>query len=148
PYVVEAGYLTEDAVDGHKVWLGRIVDLSREYLEYMAQIPKHVELFIGSEVKLEDDEAKEMVEMEHVPAMLAVLKSQLDALEAFDAASVKTAFKATQKESGVKGKNLFMCTRVALTGQVHGPDLMEIISILGRDLAKERIDFTLENLCK
>lgn len=148
PYAVEAGYLTEDAVEGHKEWLGRIVDLSREYLEYMAQIPKHVELFIGEEVKLEDDEAKEMVEMEHVPAMLEVLKAQLDAAEAFDAASVKKAFKATQKESGVKGKNLFMCTRVALTGQVHGPDLMEIISILGRETAKKRIDFTLANLCK
>ncbi|WP_430884796.1 glutamate--tRNA ligase [Fusibacter sp. JL216-2] len=148
PYVVEAGYLTEDAVSGHKVWLSRIVDLSREYLEYMAQIPKHVELFVGQEVKLEDEEAKTMVEMDHVPAMLEVLKAKLDEAEEFDAASVKKAFKATQKESGVKGKNLFMCTRVALTGQVHGPDLMEIISILGRDLAKKRIDFTLENLCK
>lgn len=148
PYVVEAGYLTEDAVSGHKFWLSRIVDLSREYLEYMAQIPKHVELFVGQEVKLEDEEAKTMVEMDHVPAMLEVLKAKLDEAEEFDAASVKKAFKATQKESGVKGKNLFMCTRVALTGQVHGPDLMEIISILGRDLAKKRIDFTLENLCK
>lgn len=148
PYAVEAGYLTQDAVEGHREWLSRIVDLSREYLEYMAQIPKHIELFIGEEVKLEDDEAKEMVEMEHVPGMLNVLKTQLDAIEEFDAASVKKAFKATQKESGVKGKNLFMCTRVALTGQVHGPDLMEIISILGRDMAKKRIDFTLANLCK
>ena len=148
PYVVEAGYLTDDAVSGHKEWLSRIVDLSREYLEYMAQIPKHVELFVGEEVKLEDDEAKTMVEMDHVPGMLDVLKAKLDEAEAFDAASVKKAFKATQKESGVKGKNLFMCTRVALTGQVHGPDLMEIISILGLDLAKKRIDFTLENLCK
>jgi len=148
PYAVESGYLTEDAVEGHKEWLGRIVDLSREYLEYMAQIPKHIELFIGEEVKLEDDQAKEMVEMEHVPAMLEVLKAQLDAAEDFDAASVKKAFKATQKESGVKGKNLFMCTRVALTGQVHGPDLMEIISILGRETAKKRVDFTLQNLCK
>ena len=148
PYVVEAGYLTDDAVDGHKEWLSRIVDLSREYLEYMAQIPKHVELFMGDEITLEDDEAKAMVEMEHVPAMLNVLKAQLDAAEEFDAASVKKAFKATQKESGIKGKNLFMCTRVALTGAVHGPDLMEIISILGREQAKNRIDFTINNLCK
>ncbi len=148
PYVVEAGLVSEEEADSKREWVSRIVDLSREYLEYMAQIPSHFELFTGDEVKLEDDQAQEMVEMEHVPSMLNILKAQLSAVETFDAPSVKKAFKATQKESGVKGKNLFMCTRVALTGAVHGPDLMEIISILGRDGAEKRIDFTLENLCK
>ncbi len=148
PYVVEAGQISEAELAEKRAWISRIVDLSREYLEYMSQIPKHVALFMGDEVVLEDDEAKEMVEMDHVPGMLNVLKAQLAELEAFDAASVKKAFKATQKESGVKGKNLFMCTRVALTGAVHGPDLMEIISILGPEGAVKRVDFTLENLCK
>ncbi len=148
PYVVEAGQVSEAELAEKRAWISRIVDLSREYLEYMSQIPKHVALFMGDEVVLEDDEAKEMVEMDHVPGMLNVLKAQLAELEAFDAASVKKAFKATQKESGVKGKNLFMCTRVALTGAVHGPDLMEIISILGPEGAVKRVDFTLENLCK
>ncbi len=148
PYVVEAGQVSEAELAEKRAWISRIVDLSREYLEYMSQIPKHVALFMGDEVVLEDDEAKEMVEMDHVPGMLNVLKAQLAELEAFDAASVKKAFKATQKESGVKGKNLFMCTRVALTGAVHGPDLMEIISILGPEGAVKRVDFTLVNLCK
>ncbi len=148
PYVVEAGQVSEAELAEKRAWISRIVDLSREYLEYMSQIPKHVALFMGDEVVLEDDEAKEMVEMDHVPGMLNVLKAQLAELEAFDATSVKKAFKATQKESGVKGKNLFMCTRVALTGAVHGPDLMEIISILGPEGAVKRVDFTLENLCK
>ncbi len=35
---------------------------------------------------------KTMVEMDHVPAMLEVLKAKLDEAEEFDAASVKKSF--------------------------------------------------------
>lgn len=97
PYVVEAGQVSETELAEKRAWISRIVDLSREYLEYMSQIPKHVALFMGDEVVLEDDEAKEMVEMDHVPGMLNVLKAQLAELEAFDAASVKEGFQSDTK---------------------------------------------------
>ncbi|MNC83903.1 Glutamate--tRNA ligase [compost metagenome] len=44
-----------------------------------------------------------------------------------------------QKETGVKGKGLFMPIRVALTGQTHGRDLNQTIYLLGKDRAIERL---------
>ena len=48
-------------------------------------------------------------------------------------------FKEIQKEHGIKGKNLFMGSRVILTGQMHGPDLKVSIEILGRDEILRRL---------
>ena len=46
-----------------------------------------------------------------------------------------------QKKSGVKGKNLFMPTRSVLTGSVHGPDLVTILYLLGKQNILQRIDY-------
>ena len=35
--------------------------------------------------------------------------------------------KAVQKETGIKGKNLFMPIRIAVSGEMHGPELPDTI---------------------
>ena len=47
--------------------------------------------------------------------------------------------KEVQKETGFKGKQLFMPIRVALTGQTHGRDLNQTIWSLGRDRVLDRL---------
>ncbi len=49
-------------------------------------------------------------------------------------------FKEIQKEKGIKGKNLFMGTRVIITGQNHGPDIPMVLSLLGKEKALSRIE--------
>ena len=41
--------------------------------------------------------------------------------------------KAVQKQTGQKGKNLFMPIRVAVTGEQHGPELPKAIELLGKE---------------
>lgn len=45
----------------------------------------------------------------------------------------------TKTLSGNKGQDLFMPIRLAITGSEHGPELNKIISILGKNLIKERL---------
>ncbi|MBQ0045331.1 MAG: glutamate--tRNA ligase [Mycoplasma sp.] len=45
----------------------------------------------------------------------------------------------TKTLSGNKGQDLFMPIRLAITGSEHGPELNKIISILGKQLIKERL---------
>ena len=44
------------------------------------------------------------------------------------------------KETALKGKFVFMPIRVALTGQMHGPDLNNIVTLLGKENALHRLD--------
>ena len=47
--------------------------------------------------------------------------------------------KALSKESGKKGKDLFMPMRLCLTGQNKGPEMAELIRIMGRDRVISRL---------
>jgi glutamyl/glutaminyl-tRNA synthetase len=48
---------------------------------------------------------------------------------------------------GIKGKNLYMPIRIALTGQNHGPDMKATMSILGKELIEKRINYSIKNYC-
>jgi len=77
---------------------------------------------------------------ETVPTVLHAFKEQLEALDVFDVPSIKAAIKAVQKETGVKGKNLFMPIRIAVSGQMHGPELGETIELLGKEKALDHLN--------
>ena len=50
-----------------------------------------------------------------------------------DAGAFIVIMKQVQKETGVMGKDLWAPIRVALTGQMHGPELPKIAEILGKE---------------
>lgn len=141
PYLIEAGYFDQAGVEGHLDWVKKIVQLVKEHLEYMAQVTEHFPLFVGDTVEVTEESALEMIKLDHVPTLIDALSAKFEGAEAFEAADVKKLFKEVQKETGIKGKNLFMCTRIAVTGQEHGPDLMETISILGKSTTIKRMNY-------
>ena len=71
---------------------------------------------------------------------MASFKAQLEALEDYVAPEIKKAIKAVQKETGHKGKNLFMPIRVATTGEMHGPELTDALELLGKETVIARIE--------
>ena len=87
-----------------------------------------------------DEAAKEVLAGEGVPTVLAAFKAQLEAMDTVDAASVLAAIKAVQKETGIKGKNLWMPIRVAVSGVTHGPELPETVELLGKEKALSHLD--------
>ncbi|MNG24775.1 Glutamate--tRNA ligase [compost metagenome] len=65
--------------------------------------------------------------------------AQVEEIEDFTPEAVQAAIKAVQKQTGQKGKKLFMPIRVVTTGQTHGPDLPKAISLLGKQKVSARI---------
>lgn len=140
PYLLEAGLITDKDVDERYDWIKLLVSATRGNLDYLAQITDHVGIFFGDTVPFEDDKAKEIMEAEHVKIVLESFKEKVMAAQEIDLAFAKSIFKEVQKDTGIKGKNLFMTVRVALTGQCHGPEMPDIIQILGKEGITKRID--------
>jgi glutamyl-tRNA synthetase len=59
--------------------------------------------------------------------------------EPLDHGTWKTWTDAIKQETGLKGKNLFMPLRLALTGLEHGPELAGLLPLIGRDKVVERL---------
>ena len=98
-----------------------------------------------TEIELKDDESKELIRAEHVPQLLDIFKTKVEKAEAVDEDFGKKVFKEIQKETGIKGPNLYKPLRVILTGEVHGPDLPLVIKVLGRQNILNRVQYIKEH---
>lgn len=146
PYFIDGEVIKEDEVEEKYEWLKKITGIAQESMSYLAEITDYVDIFLGEEVTLEDDNAAEMLKLDHVPEMLQVFNKHIQENELTDE-FLKGIFKTVQKETGNKGKNLYMPIRIALTGQNHGPDMKATISILGKELIEKRINYSIKNYC-
>ncbi|WP_275439884.1 glutamate--tRNA ligase [Macrococcus epidermidis] len=138
PHMEKAGLISNNPTEAELAWAKSLVSLYQQQMSYAGEIVELSELFFKDELAL-DEEASEVVNGEQVPELVKSLTAQLEALDTFDAASIKAAIKAVQKETGIKGKNLFMPIRVMVSGQTHGPELPNTMELLGKDKVIERL---------
>ena len=134
PYLVKATDLPETLSAEKRAWVEKIVALYQPQMSYAQEIVDLSQLFFIEHPVL-DEAAQEVLTGETVPTVLAAFKAQLEQMETVDAPTVKAAIKAVQKETGIKGKNLFMPIRVAVSGQTHGPELPDTVELLGKEKA-------------
>jgi len=62
-----------------------------------------------------------------------------------DDINIKDIVKKVTSESGVKGKDLYMSIRLGVTAQVHGPDLVGTLVVLGKEEILKRLKLVLSN---
>lgn len=134
PYLQADGRVEKELTPERLEWAKKLIALYQPQMSYAAQIVDVSQLFFTEHPVLDED-AKEVLAGEDVPKVLAAFKAQLESLETVDAAATLAAIKAVQKETGVKGKNLWMPIRVAVSGVTHGPELPETVELMGKDKA-------------
>jgi len=145
PHLIEAGKLPENMDASTREWAEKVIALYQEQLRYGAEIVELTELFFNEFISY-DEEAMDVLQQEQVPEVLQVFTDKLIHLENFEKTAIKQQIKATQKETGHRGKKLFMPIRVATTGQTHGPELQAAIELLGRETVVSRLDNLLKQL--
>ncbi|ELK46905.1 glutamate--tRNA ligase [Halobacillus sp. ACCC02827] len=145
PHLVEAGRFPETMTEEQQEWARELISLYHEQLNYGAEIVELTDLFFKQEIQY-DEAAMEVLEGEQVPEVLETFKKNLQQLDEFTPDNIKAQIKAVQKETGHKGKKLFMPVRVATTGQTHGPELPNAIHLLGLETVTVRLDDVLNKL--
>ncbi|HFR3537896.1 TPA: glutamate--tRNA ligase [Streptococcus suis] len=139
PFLEEAGRLTDKAE--------KLVELYKPQMSSADEIVGLTDLFFSDFPELTDEE-KEVMAGETVPTVLNALKEKLEAMtdEDFQPDNIFPQIKAVQKETGIKGKNLFMPIRIAVSGEMHGPELPNTIYLLGREKSIQHIENMLKSL--
>ncbi|MDF2565096.1 MAG: gltX [Massilibacillus sp.] len=146
PHLVEAGYIDGELTAEDKDKLVKFIAVIQDHLSYVAQVVDYADIYFKDAVVIEDQETKDVLLDEEIPAVIALFKEKLNALEEVNEANIKPILKAITKELKVGGKKVFMPIRVAMTGQMHGPDLVRLIEVLGRERVIARIDATMSSL--
>ncbi|SDN92762.1 glutamate--tRNA ligase [Alkalicoccus daliensis] len=139
PHLKKAGRLPENMTEKQRQWAYDLIVLHQEKMSYGAQIVELTELFFREQLDY-NEEAQAILDEEQVPEVMASFREKLYALDTWEPEDIKKSLKEVQKETGHKGKKLFMPVRVAVTGQMHGPDLPKTIILLGKDVVIKRLD--------
>lgn len=141
PYLIEAGLITDSDVSERYNWIVAMVSTVQESISTLKDVVDKVQIFFGDEVELENEEVLEVLKGEQVPELFNALRAELDEVTEIDEEFAKGLMKRIQKKTGIKGKNLYMPVRSALTGNLHGPELVNIIFVLGKQNILNRIQY-------
>ncbi|KYQ85825.1 MULTISPECIES: glutamate--tRNA ligase [Thermoactinomyces] len=145
PHLEKAGRIRTPLDEEQKAWVTRLVALYQEQMEYAAEIVELSDLFFQDEINY-SEQARQVLAEEQVPAVLKAFLEQVQQSGSFEPDDIKKMFKQVQKETGYKGKKLFMPVRVAVTGLEHGPDLRGSLSLIGRDRVIKRLHQVIDNV--
>lgn len=143
PFFVKEGVATQEEVDNNRAWFEKLISLYQPQMSYGAEIVELTKQFFVEEIKF-DEEELEILKQDTTVAVFEDFLEKLEVAGDFSSESIKTLIKTIQKDTGVKGKNLFMPIRIASTGSMHGPELNTSLELLGRDRVVARVKAALE----
>jgi nondiscriminating glutamyl-tRNA synthetase len=138
PHLQKSGALPTELSAEQQEWAHDLIALYHGQLSYGAEIVTLTAQFFNDDIEY-NEQSQEVLAGEQVPEVMASLQSKFADLETFDAPSIKAAISAVQKETGHKGRNLFMPIRVVITGETSGPELPAAIALVGKENATRRI---------
>lgn len=138
PHLQAASRLPAELTPEQQAWAKTLVALYQEQMTAASDIVELSDLFFRTHLELDAESAAILAEPQ-VPDVLSAFLGKVEAAAEFTPEQMAVLIKEVQKETGVKGKGLFMPIRVALTGQTHGRDLNQTIYLLGRDRVIDRL---------
>lgn len=144
PFLEEEGMFAKEQIsEEEKVWVTDFIGAVKEKINNLSEVRDYINYFRGSDLGEPEEEAKTILKAETVPQVLDLFRKKVLAASPLDAEAAKLILKEITKELGLKGKDVFMPVRIALTGQMHGPDLDRIIALLGKDNIEGRLEKTM-----
>lgn len=135
PHLVENNII-QDQTDE---WLNSLLTVFKDRMNFGAEIIDLYDEFFEQEFNLDDDMTN-FLNQEGVNDTLIAFRELLIDLENFTANDIKPLIKEAGKIAGSKGKMLFMPLRIATTASMHGPDLPQVLALLGKETVIERLN--------
>ncbi len=136
PFLEQSGYPADDF---DSALLYAIVDLIKNDLTTLSTIGNHISIFFDDKYEI-TAEARQILEKESALSVLKTFAAYLESCADAAKEIYPAAIKHVKEKSGVKGRDLFMPIRAALTGRVHGPELDRIFEIMGKNAALKRLN--------
>lgn len=141
PVWEEAGYKFTDGRE--RPWLEQLVSLIAASLTRLVDAVPMSKVFFTDGVEF-SEEGSQQLQQEGVKPVLQAILTTLENQPEFSADTAQSIIKQVVKEQGVKKGLVMRSLRAALTGDVHGPDLIQSWLLLNQiGLDKQRLSSAL-----
>ncbi|MBI3591700.1 MAG: glutamate--tRNA ligase [Candidatus Melainabacteria bacterium] len=124
----------------------QMIDSVKAGLNKLDEIPGLIKFFFDDKFDLSSGENQKIISTESAKKIFDNVLKAIDSINFQNQADCKKTIDNIGKELSLKGKDLYWPLRVALSGSNKGPDLGLIISLLGKEKVKARIEKVLKVL--
>ncbi|CAN5398324.1 glutamate--tRNA ligase [soil metagenome] len=125
-----------------KAQIAAIVSSVREGLTTLSELTAAVQFYFEPPT-ISEEIGRDVLSSDNAKKVLTTMLAALGGMPWDDHQGCKKAVDAFGKEISLKGKELYWPLRAALSGKTQGPDLGAIISILGAERVKSRLEAAL-----
>ncbi len=146
PYLKDAGLIGGELNEQEYAYLLKVIHVLIPYVKNLSELPAHARMFFTQEDDGGSEEAAQILRGPKVRELLEGFAKDLGMLGEWEPKSVKAFLAQEVKKLGLGPKDFYMPIRAALTGHGHGPELMDVIPILGKDQCLARIQKAITNL--
>ena len=143
PFMVKSGLIDESYPEDKLKLLAATWQSAIDKFSDAPELSKNY--FIDDKEMTWDEEAVEAIKTDDAKKLIDSFLNHLEEIDEIDEEFASTIMKKIQKETGIKGKNLWFPVRAAITGSVHGPELSNAFVIMGKEKIKERLNYVKEN---
>ncbi|MGE9269170.1 MAG: glutamate--tRNA ligase [Verrucomicrobiales bacterium] len=132
PFVEAAGLPTDEGY-------ARAAATVQEKVRLLSEVPAAIDFLLTESIEIQSEPLEKIRKNDAAKALLVALAESFDHLDDWSADTAKEAIKTTAKAHGAKPGQLMFPTRVALSGKGGGPDLGDILELLGKDKSVTRL---------
>ncbi|MCP8856991.1 glutamate--tRNA ligase [Latilactobacillus fuchuensis] len=143
--LIKAGKIAENPDTKTIEWARHLIALYQDQMSYTAQIVEMADVFFEEPEQL-DAEALEELQNETAPIVLKEFSERLNNVTLFTAPRIMAVIKSIQKDTKIKGRQLYMPIRIATTREMHGPSLPDSIELLGKEKVLAHLAKTLKEI--
>ncbi|TRX50413.1 glutamate--tRNA ligase [Fulvivirga sp. M361] len=138
--------LKNQDIDYKEHLLERICDLMQERIDFPFQLWTEGQFFFLKPTTFDQQLIAKKWTDEAITILTAYQASLAESSDSISAEEARDILSNILDTKGVKMGKVMQALRLAITGRGGGPDLMEIISILGSDEVADRIQYAIDNV--
>jgi len=132
PFVEEAGLPVPENY-------GAVIAAVKEKVRLLGEVPAAVDFLLKDEFAYDEEAMAKARGNAAAKDLLADLAGAFDGITDWSADAAKAALNELAKAAGAKPGQLMFPLRVALSGRAHGPDLGDVLNLLGKERCALRV---------
>ncbi len=139
PFFVEAKLLEKEPSGEPARYFLRVVEVLIDRAQTLRELAQAATYFYCDDFTYDPAGVKKFFKDISTAVLLQAAAKKVGALDLWNASTLDAAYHSLTMEMGVAAKQVVPPTRLALTGRTVGPDLFELMAILGKETAVNRL---------
>ncbi len=133
---------------GHNIEFNKlikIVELVKDRVNFVHEIWDQMSFFFEPPVEFDKKIVKKKWK-EKTPEVLNNVINVIENIKPFDANSINNELESFMQKNEISPGLLMIGLRIAIVGEAKGPDIKEVMSLIGKDEVIKRIKFAIDNI--